>query len=201
MSSPRCTSSPHKRCLAKTKAPKERTEEEWRLVSEGELDPVSSDDEKMAEMQDQEKKWRVEVWKEECRQRRDEAEKRAREEAEHLACEEATRKAQEEAERKVEEERKAQEEAARVKEEVERWAKEEAERQAKEDAEREDAAWRAAEAVEERADAERRALEERLWEAVGQQSATAVAPPWVAKSSGRMTMVGPSVTGHRASGM
>ncbi|KAG6327261.1 hypothetical protein ID866_11828 [Astraeus odoratus] len=146
MSSPRRTSSPHERCLAKTKAPKERMEEEWRLISEGELDPVSSDDEKTAEMRDQEKKWRVE-------------------------------------------------------EKVERRAKEEVERWAKEDTEREDAAWRATEAAEERADAERRALEERLWEAAGQQSAMAVAPPWVAKSSRQMTMAGPSVTGRRASGV
>ncbi|KAG6326114.1 hypothetical protein ID866_12976 [Astraeus odoratus] len=96
MSSPCCTSSPHEHCLAKTKAPKECMEEEWRLISEGELDPVSSDNEKMAEMQD-------------------EAEKRAWEEAEHLA--------RKEAERKVEE-CKAQEEAARAREEAERLAKE-----------------------------------------------------------------------------
>ncbi|KAG6326914.1 hypothetical protein ID866_12175 [Astraeus odoratus] len=193
MSSPRCTSSPHERCLAKTKAPKERTEEEWRLVSEGELDPVSSDDEKTAEMRDQEKKRRVEVQKEERRQRQDEAEKRAREEAEHLAHEEAVRKAQEEAERKAQEERRAQEEAAR--------AREEAERLAKEAVAREEAARRAAEAMEERADAKRRALEERLWEAAGQRSETAVAPPRVAKPSGKMTMAGPSAPGRRASGV
>ncbi|KAG6328053.1 hypothetical protein ID866_11036 [Astraeus odoratus] len=98
---------------------------------------------------------------------------------------------EEEAERKVEEEHKAQ--AAR--------AKEEAERRAKEDAEREDAAQRATEAVEERANAERRALEERLWEVVGQWSVMAVAPLQVAKPSGRMTMVGPSAPGWRASGV
>ncbi|KAG6329090.1 hypothetical protein ID866_9999 [Astraeus odoratus] len=178
MSSPHCTLSPHEHCLAKTKAPKECTEEEWRLISQGKLDPVSSDDKKTAEMRDQEKKQRVE---------------RAWEEAEHLACEEATKKAQEEAERKVEEEHKAQEEAVR--------AREEAERLAKEVMEREEAAKRAAEAAEERADAKRRAVEERLWEAAGQQSETAVAPLQVAKPSGRMTMGGSSAPACRASGV
>ncbi|KAG6326618.1 hypothetical protein ID866_12471 [Astraeus odoratus] len=185
MSSPHCTLSPHECCMAKTKAPKERTEEEWKLVSEGELDPMSSDNEKMAEMRDQEKKRRVEVQKEERRQRQDEAERRAQEEAKHLARKEAARKA--------EEEHRAQEEAAR--------ARKEAERLAKEAAEREEAAKRAAEAVEERVDAKRRAIEERLWEAVGQRSETAVAPPWVAKPSGRMTVAGPSASGCRASGV
>ncbi|KAG6327339.1 hypothetical protein ID866_11750, partial [Astraeus odoratus] len=140
-----------------------------------------------------EKRQRVEVWKEECRQRQDEVEKRAREEAERLAHEEATKKAQEEAERKVEEEHKAREEAAR--------AQEEAERLAKEAAEREEAAKRAAEAAEERADAERRAVEEHLWEAAGQRSETAVAPPQVAKPSGRMMVAGPSAPGRRVSGV
>ncbi|KAG6328459.1 hypothetical protein ID866_10630 [Astraeus odoratus] len=185
MSSPCCTLSPHERCLAKTKAPKERTEEEWKLVSEGELDPMSSDDKKTAEMRDQEKKWRVEVWKEEHRRRQDEAEKRAQEEAEHLVREEATRKAEEEC--------KAQEEAAR--------AREEAKRLAKEAVEREEAVKRAAEAVEERADTKRRAVEEHLWEAVGQWSEMAVAPPRVAKPSGRMMVAGPSASGCRASGV
>ncbi|KAG6326304.1 hypothetical protein ID866_12785 [Astraeus odoratus] len=193
MSSPCRTSSPHERCLAKTKAPKECTEEEWRLVSKGELDPISSDDKKTAEMRDQEKKWRVEVWKEEHRRRWDEVEKRAWEEAERLACEEAVRKAQEEAERKVQEEHRAQEEAAR--------AREEAERLAKEAAEREEAAKRAVEAAEERADAERRAVEERLWEAAGQQLETVVAPLQVAKPSRRMTMGGSSAPARRASGV
>ncbi|KAG6327482.1 hypothetical protein ID866_11607 [Astraeus odoratus] len=36
MSSPCHTSSPHEHCLAKTKAPKEHMEEEWKLVSAGE---------------------------------------------------------------------------------------------------------------------------------------------------------------------
>ncbi|KAG6327020.1 hypothetical protein ID866_12069 [Astraeus odoratus] len=110
-----------------------------------------------------------------------EVEKRAQEEAKHLACKEAAKRA----ERKVEEEHRVQEVVAR----------------AKEDTEREDAAWRAAEAVEERADAKRRALEEHLWEAAGQQSGMAVAPPWVAKPSGRMTVGGPSTSGWRASGV
>ncbi|KAG6327478.1 hypothetical protein ID866_11611 [Astraeus odoratus] len=123
MSSPHCTSSFHECCLAKTKAPKECTEEEWKLVFEGKLDPVLSDDEKMAEMQDQEKKQRVE------------------EEAKHLAHKEAMKKAQEEAERKAEEEHRVQEEAAR--------AREEAERLAKEATAREEVAKRAAEAAEE----------------------------------------------------
>ncbi|KAG6327569.1 hypothetical protein ID866_11520 [Astraeus odoratus] len=176
MSSPRRTSSPHERCLAKTKVPKECMEEEWRLVSEGELDPISSDNEKTAEIR-----------------RRDEAEKRAREEAEHLAREEAARKAQEEAERKAQEERRAQEEAVRV--------REEAERLTKEAAEREEAAKRAAEAAEERVDAERRAVEDRLWEVAGQWLEMAVAPPRVAKPSGRMTMGGSSASACRASGV
>ncbi|KAG6326416.1 hypothetical protein ID866_12673 [Astraeus odoratus] len=176
MSSPHRTSSPHECCLAKTKAPKERMEEEWRLISEGKLDPILSNDEKMAEIQ-----------------RQDEAEKRAREEAEHLAHEEAARKAQEEAERKAQEEHRTQEEAARV--------REEAERLAKEAAEREEAAKRAVEAAEERVDTERRAVKERLWEAVGQRSEMAVAPPRVAKPSGRMTVGGSSASACRASGV
>ncbi|KAG6329252.1 hypothetical protein ID866_9837 [Astraeus odoratus] len=98
------------------------------------------------------------------------------------------KKAWEEAERQAEEAHKVQEEAR---------AKEEAERIAREAAEREEAAKRAAEAVEERANIERRALEERLWEAVGQWSETAVAPPQVAKPSRRMTMGGPSAPGWR----
>ncbi|KAG6327514.1 hypothetical protein ID866_11575 [Astraeus odoratus] len=193
MSSPRHTSSPHEHCLAKTKAPKERTEEEWRLVSEGELDPMSSNDENMVKMQDREKKWRVEVQKDEHQRRQEAMEHQACEEAEQRAQEEAEQRAQEEAERKAEEERKAQEAVAR--------AKEEAERRAKEDVEREDTAWRAVEAVEERVNAERRALKERLWEAVGQQSAMAVAPLQVAKPSRRMTVVGPSAPGWQASGV
>ncbi|KAG6326486.1 hypothetical protein ID866_12603 [Astraeus odoratus] len=193
MSSPHRTLSPHVHCLAKTKAPRECMEEEWRLVSKGKLNPMSSDDEKMAEMQDQEKKWRVEVQKEERRWRWDEAEKRAWEEAKCLAREEAAKKVQEEAERKAEEEHKAQEEAAR--------AREEAERLAKEAAAREEAAKRAAEATEERADTERRALEEQLWETAGQWSEMVVVPLQVAKPSGRMTVGGSSAPARRASGV
>ncbi|KAG6326517.1 hypothetical protein ID866_12571 [Astraeus odoratus] len=152
-----------------------------------------SDDEKMAEMQDQEKKQRVEVQKEEHQWRQDEVEKRAREKAKHLACKEAAKKAQEEAVRKAEEECKVQEEAARV--------KEEAKRLAKQAAAREEAAKRAAEATEERANAERRALEEQLWEMAGQWLETVVVPPQVAKPSGRMTMGGSSTPACRASGV
>ncbi|KAG6327840.1 hypothetical protein ID866_11249 [Astraeus odoratus] len=57
------------------------------------------------------------------------------------------------------------------------------------------------EAAEERVDAERRALEKRLWEVAGQQLAMAVVPLWIAKPSGRMTMAGPSAPGRRASGV
>ncbi|KAG6329003.1 hypothetical protein ID866_10086 [Astraeus odoratus] len=159
-------------------------EAEWCLISEGELNPVSSNNEYTAEMQGQEKKWRVEVQKDKHQQKWEEAEKRAWEEAEHLVHEEA--------ERKVEEEHKVQEEAARVKEEVERIAKEATDR--------EEAVKRMADAVEERADAERRALEEQLWEAAGQHLEMAVTPPQVAKPSGRMTVGGPSTPGWRASG-
>ncbi|KAG6325974.1 hypothetical protein ID866_13115, partial [Astraeus odoratus] len=162
MSSPCHTLSPYKTLMAKTKDPRECTEEEWRLVSEGKLDPVSSDDEDTAKMRDREKKRRVEVRKDERRQKREEAEKKAREEAEHLAHEEAARK---EAERKAEEECKAQEEAVK----------------------REMATWMAWEAVEAQADAEWRALEERLWDAAAQRSETAAAPPQVAKPGGRMS--------------
>ncbi|KAG6329562.1 hypothetical protein ID866_9527 [Astraeus odoratus] len=63
----------------------------------------------------------------------------------------------------------------------------------------EDAAWRAAEAVEERAKVERKALKERLWEAAVQHSATAVAPLQIAKPSRQMTVAGPSIPGCRAS--
>ncbi|KAG6325848.1 hypothetical protein ID866_13241 [Astraeus odoratus] len=160
MSSPCHTLSPHKTLLAKTKEPRECMEEEWHLISEGELDPVLSDDEYMAKMQDWEKKQRVE------------------EEAECLAREEAANKVQEEVERKAEEERKAQEEAAK-----------------REREEREMAMQMAREAVEAWADAERRALEERLWDTAVQHSEMAVAPLWVAKPGRRMSVAGPSVPG------
>ncbi|KAG6327386.1 hypothetical protein ID866_11702 [Astraeus odoratus] len=155
--------------------------------------PLKNIRKKNGSLSPKEKKQRVEVWKEEHQQRQDEAEKRAWEEAKCLACEEATRKVQEEAERKVEEECKVQEEAAR--------AREEAERLAKEAAEREEAAKRTAEAMEERADTERRAIEEHLWEVAGQWLEMVVAPPWVAKPSGRMMVAGPSALGRRVSGV
>ncbi|KAG6325929.1 hypothetical protein ID866_13161 [Astraeus odoratus] len=176
MSSPHHTQSPYETLVAKTKDPRECTEEEWHLVSEGKLDPMSSDDEDTVKMQDQEKKRRVEVWKDEHRWKW--------EEAECLVHEEATRKAQEEAERKAEEEHKAQEEAVR-----------------REREEREMAAWMAWEAVEAQADAEQRALEERLWDAAVQHLEMAAAPPWVAKPGGRMSVAGPSVPGRWASGV
>ncbi|KAG6325867.1 hypothetical protein ID866_13222, partial [Astraeus odoratus] len=128
-----------------------------------------------------EKKRRVEVQKDERRQKREEAEKRAQEEAEHLACEEAARK---EAERKAEEEHKAQQEAAK-----------------REREERETAAQMAWEAAEARADAEQRALEERLWDVAAQRSEMAAAPPRVAKPGRRMSVASPSVPGRRASGV
>ncbi|KAG6327479.1 hypothetical protein ID866_11610 [Astraeus odoratus] len=115
MSSPRRTLSPHECCMAKTKAPKERTEEEWKLVSEGELDPVSSDNEKTAEMRDQEKKQRVEEEAErkaeEERSVQEEA-ARVREEAERLAKEatkreEAVKRAAEAVEERADAERRA----------------------------------------------------------------------------------------------
>ncbi|KAG6329424.1 hypothetical protein ID866_9665 [Astraeus odoratus] len=115
----------------------------------------------------------------------EEAEKKVQEEAKKKAWEEAKQKAWEEAKRKAEEEHKAQEVAVR----------------AKEDVEREEAVQRAVEAAEERADIKRRALEEQLWEAAGQWSEMAVAPPWVAKPSRRMTVAGPSIPEHRASGV
>ncbi|KAG6326174.1 hypothetical protein ID866_12915, partial [Astraeus odoratus] len=181
MSSPRHTLSPYETLMAKTKDPREHMEEEWCLVSEGELDPMLSDDEDMAKMRDQEKKQRVEVWKDERRQKREEAEKRAQEEAEHLVHEEAARK---EAERKAEEECKAQEEVAK-----------------REREEREMAMQMAQEAAEAQADAEWRALEERLWDTAAQHLETAAAPPWVAKPGGRMSVAGPSIPGRRASGV
>ncbi|KAG6325856.1 hypothetical protein ID866_13234 [Astraeus odoratus] len=90
---------------------------------------------------------------------------------------EAEKKVWEEAKRKAEEECKVQEAAARAKEEAERMARETTER-------------REREAMEEWADAEQRALKERLWELV-------VAPLQVAKPSGRMSMARPSTTGQR----
>ncbi|KAG6327461.1 hypothetical protein ID866_11628 [Astraeus odoratus] len=193
MSSPHRTPSPHEVLLAKTMDAHQHMEAEWCLVSEGELDPVSSDNKHTAKMRGWEKKRRMEVWKDKHQQRWDEAEKWAWEEAECLVHEEAAKKVQEEAERKAEEEHKVQEEAARV--------REEAERLAKEAAEMEEAVKRAAEAVEERVDTERRAVKEQLWEVAGQWPETVVAPLQVAKPSGRMTMGGSSAPACRASGV
>ncbi|KAG6326785.1 hypothetical protein ID866_12303 [Astraeus odoratus] len=81
------------------------------------------------------------------------------------------------AKRRAEEECKVQEVAARAKEETKR----------------EEAAWRA--------NTKRRALEERLWEMVGQHSEMAVAPLQVAKPSGRMMVAGPSAPAWKASGV
>ncbi|KAG6328383.1 hypothetical protein ID866_10706 [Astraeus odoratus] len=96
-----------------------------------------------------------------------------REAEERRACEEAVKKAWEEAERQAAE-------ACRVQEEAEK--KEREEREA------------AGEAAEAWADAEQRAVEERLWDVV-------VAPPQVAKPGGRMSVAGPSASGWRASGV
>ncbi|KAG6326597.1 hypothetical protein ID866_12491 [Astraeus odoratus] len=103
-----------------------------------------------------------------------------REAEERRACEEAAKKAREEAEEAC----KVQEGAAK-----------------KEREEREAAMRKAWEAAEAWADAEQRALEERLWDAAAQRSETAVAPPWVAKPGGRMSVAGPSIPGQRASGV
>ncbi|KAG6327809.1 hypothetical protein ID866_11280 [Astraeus odoratus] len=200
MSSPHRTLSPHEHCLAKTKAPGECTEEEWQLISEGELNPMSSNNKNTVKMQDWEKRWRVEVQKDKHQWRQDEAEKRAQEEAKHLACEEAAKKVQEEEEQKAQEEAKRRAEEECKVQEVAVRAKEKAEKVAKEATVREEAVKRVAEAVEERADTERRAVEEWLWEAAGQQSATMVAPLQVAKPSGQMTVAGPSTPGCRLLG-
>ncbi|KAG6327242.1 hypothetical protein ID866_11847 [Astraeus odoratus] len=76
---------------------------------------------------------------------------------------------------------------------------EEAEKKEKE--EREAAAWKAQEAAEVQADAEWRALKERLWDAAAQHSEMVAAPPQIAKPGGRMSVVGPSIPGQRASGV
>ncbi|KAG6327515.1 hypothetical protein ID866_11574, partial [Astraeus odoratus] len=77
------TPSPNDTATAKVKDPWQRTEEDWMLISEAKLDPVSSDDEGMREAE------------------------------ERRACEEVAKKAWEEAERQAEEARKAQEEVAK----------------------------------------------------------------------------------------
>ncbi|KAG6328005.1 hypothetical protein ID866_11084, partial [Astraeus odoratus] len=107
-----------------------------------------------------------------------------REAEERRAHKEVAKKAWEEAERQAKE-------ACRVQEEAEK----------KEREEREVATWKAQEAAEAWADAEWRALEERLWDTAAQHSETVVAPLWVAKPGGRMSVAGPSIPGQRASGV
>ncbi|KAG6325807.1 hypothetical protein ID866_13282 [Astraeus odoratus] len=162
MSASHRTPSPNDMAAAKVKDPWQCTEEDWTLVSEAELDPISSNDEGMVRLRKQEKERRLEVWRDEHRQKRD---KERREAEERRARKEAVKKAREEAEEAC----KAQEEAAK-----------------KEREEREVAAQKAQEAAEARADAEQRALEERLWDVAAQHSEMVVAPQWVAKPGGRM---------------
>ncbi|KAG6327966.1 hypothetical protein ID866_11122 [Astraeus odoratus] len=102
-----------------------------------------------------------------------------REAEERGAHKEVMKKAWEEAERQAKEVCKAQEEVVK-----------------KEREEREAAAQKAWEAAEAWADAEWRALEERLWDMAAQHSETVAAPLQVAKPGGRMMSVaGPSVPG------
>ncbi|KAG6328241.1 hypothetical protein ID866_10846 [Astraeus odoratus] len=96
MSASHHTPSPNDMAAAKVKDPWQCTEEDWMLVSEAKLDPISSNDEGMAQLRKQEKEWRLE-----------------REAEERRACEEAVKKAWEEAERQAEEAHKAQEEAVK----------------------------------------------------------------------------------------
>ncbi|KAG6327024.1 hypothetical protein ID866_12065 [Astraeus odoratus] len=185
------TPSPNDMATAKVKDPWQHTEEDWMLVSEAELDPVLSNDEGMVQLQKQEKKWQLEVWRDECRQKQD---KEWREAEERRACEEAVKKAWEEAE----EVHKVQEEA----EKKEREEREAAAQKAWEAAEAQaDKERRAREAAEVWADAEERAVKERLWNVVVQHLEMVAAPPWVAKPGGRMSVVGPSTSGWRASGV
>ncbi|KAG6326192.1 hypothetical protein ID866_12897, partial [Astraeus odoratus] len=160
------TPSPNDMATAKVKDPWQCTEEDWTLVSEAELDPVLSDDEGMAWLQKQDEEQREAEERRVCK----EVAKKAQEEAKE-AC-----KVQEEAEKKEREEREVA--VQKVWEAVEVQVDEE---------------WRAREAAEAWADAEQRAVEERLW--------NVAAPPWVAKPSGRMSVAGPSASGQRASGV
>ncbi|KAG6325998.1 hypothetical protein ID866_13091, partial [Astraeus odoratus] len=146
------TPSSNNTATAKVKDPQQCMEEDWSLVLEAELDPMSSNDE-------------------------DEEQREAEERRVH---EEVVKKAWEEAE-----------EACKVQEEV---AKRERE-------EREVTVQKAQKAAEAQADAEWRALEERLWDVAVQHSETVAAPPQVAKPGGRMSVVGPSASGQRASGV
>ncbi|KAG6325777.1 hypothetical protein ID866_13312 [Astraeus odoratus] len=166
------TPSPNDMATTKVKDPWQRMEEDWTLILEAELDPVSSDDEGMVQLRKQQ---RLEVWRDEHRWKQDEE---WREAEERRAHEEVAKKAREESERQAKEVHKVQEEAAK-----------------KEREEREVAAWKAQEAVEAWADAEWRALEEKLWDAAAQCSEMAVAPLQVAKPGGRMSVAGPSIPG------
>ncbi|KAG6325857.1 hypothetical protein ID866_13232, partial [Astraeus odoratus] len=169
------TPSPNDMATAKVKDPWQCTEEDWMLVLEAKLNPVSSNDEGIAQLQKREKKRRLEVWRDEHRQKQDE---KRREAEERRACEEAAKKAWEEAK-----------EVHKVQEEAEK----------KERKEREAA--RTREAAEAWANAEQRAVEERLWNVAAQCSEMAAAPPWVAKPGERMSVAGPSTSGWRASGV
>ncbi|KAG6328062.1 hypothetical protein ID866_11027 [Astraeus odoratus] len=82
MSSPCHTLSPHEVLLAKTMDAHQHTEAEWHLISKGEFNPVSSDDEYMAEMQER----KVE---EECKAQEEAV--RVKEEAKKIAKEAAER--------------------------------------------------------------------------------------------------------------
>ncbi|KAG6326179.1 hypothetical protein ID866_12910, partial [Astraeus odoratus] len=176
MSASCCTPSPNDTAAAKVKDPWQRMEEDWTLISEAKLDPILSDDESTARLRKWKKEQRLEVWRDERRRKRDEEQREAEERRVH---EEAAKKAREEAERQAKEVCKVQEEVAK-----------------KEREEREATAQKAQEAVEAWADAEWRALEERLWDMAVQCSETAAAPPWVAKPGGRMSVAGPSVPGR-----
>ncbi|KAG6327021.1 hypothetical protein ID866_12068 [Astraeus odoratus] len=124
----------------------------------------------------------------------DDEDKEWREAEERRACEEVAKKAWEEAK-----------EACKAQEEVEKKEREEREAAAWKAWEavevQADKEWRAREAAEAQADAEQRSVKERLWNVVVQCSEMVAAPPWVAKPGRRMSVVGPSTSGQRASGV
>ncbi|KAG6327974.1 hypothetical protein ID866_11115 [Astraeus odoratus] len=111
---------------------------------------------------------------------------------------EAVKKAWEEAKRQAMEACKVQEEVVKKEREEREVAVQKAQEAAEAQADEEQ---RAREAAEAWVDAEQRAVEERLWNAVVQHLEMAVAPPWVAKPSRRMSVAGPSTSGQRASGV
>ncbi|KAG6328357.1 hypothetical protein ID866_10733 [Astraeus odoratus] len=93
MSSPCRTSSPHKCCLAKTKAPKECTEEEWKLISKDEVEKRAWEEAKHLVCKKATKKTQEEAERkaeEECRAQEEAA--RVKEEAKRLAKEATVRK-------------------------------------------------------------------------------------------------------------